>query len=370
MPRLWLAFKTLCTPRRGVDHTLANARCRVYTWSAKFHPTSQSLYTQLTTETSEYAASLAAGFNDVLHGFLDGVTTHRPLLEFAVQTGHRTRPVGCLLACAAVGGDWTDALDVAVGVELIHKASVIRDDIVDGDSMRSGQPAFHVAHGVARAIAASDLLWTLGLRCVSAGTPSEVSDECVRATTSVLWEMAAGQLEDVSPSDTRRGSSDRLAVEEQKTGSLSGLACRLGAIVGGGVAFEVEALTCYGRKIGTAFQVLNDVRNLNGEEKARQPASDVRNRRDTVLSARMREVADPEIRRQLDASGAQDDDMTTSQVATVRGALLKSGAVEFGETLAAQLLLEAADELSGFPPTLALTILESLTSGALRDYAF
>lgn len=328
------------------------------------------MYTQLTVKASEYAASLAAGFNDALHGFLDSVMCHRPLLEFAVQTGHRTRPVGCLLACAAVRGDWTDALDVAVGVELIHKASVIRDDIVDGDRVRSGQPAFHIAHGMSRAIAVSDLLWTLGLRRVSVGAPPEVSDECVRATTSVLWEMAAGQLEDVSPSDARRGSSDRLAVEEQKTGSLSGLACRLGAIVGGGAPFEVEALTRYGRKIGTAFQVLNDVRNLSGEEPARQPASDVRNGRDTVLSARMREVADPEIRTQLDANWPQDDDVTTAQVVAVRDALLESGAIEFGETLAAQLLAEAADELSGFPPTLALTILESLTSGALRAYAF
>lgn len=310
---------------------------------------------------------MRSGFDQALARFLDGVVSHRALVEYAVRGGHRTRPVGCLLACAAVGGDWSDALEVAVGVELIHKSSVIRDDIVDGDRVRSGQPALHAVHGVASAIAVSDVLWTLALQQIWSGAPREVANDCLLASSDVLRDMAAGQLEDVAPSAARRSTEDRLFVEEQKTGSLSELACRLGAMVGGGSSGEVEALARYGRKLGTAFQVINDVRNLSGSEAARTTASDVRNGRDTVLSAHVREVAAPEA---LTTFGLSARDATDSQTERVRETLIASGAVDFGEALAARLLAAAGDELGVLPPTIASTILASLTRGVLRDYAF
>ena len=315
--------------------------------------------TSATTGAAAYAASLAQGFEAALQTLLDETQSHRPLVAYAMRSGHRTRPVGCLLACGAVGGQWRDALPAALGVELLHKSSVIRDDIVDGDGMRSGQPSFHVAHGTSTALVVSDLLWTRGLGQIASGARPPANDRCLRAATEVLQEMAAGQLEDVVPTAHRRGAWHRLLVDEQKTGSLSGLACRLGAIVGGGTPEHVSALTSYGRSIGTAFQVLNDVRNLAGDEKARSAASDVRKRRATVVSAY---AGEPVCRGTTDLSDAD--------VENTRRHLVAQGALEFGERLAARLLDEARGHLDRLPSTPESEILVSLTRGVLRTHAF
>jgi geranylgeranyl diphosphate synthase type I len=318
---------------------------------------------QPTTGAAAYAASLTGGFETALLAFVAGLDSHRELVGYAVRSGHRTRPVGCLLACEAVGGDWCDALGAAVGIELLHKSSIIRDDIVDGDATRSGQPAFHAAHGVPSAVAVSDLLWTMGMAQIARGAPSARAHECLQAATDVLQEMAAGQLEDVVPSAHRRRAHDRLEIEEQKTGSLAGLACGLGAVLGGGTPQEIAALTDYGRKIGTAFQVLNDVRNLAGEEVARSAASDLRKRRDTVLSAYACEAgAHPGPR----GTG----DLNDAELEQARRELLSTGALEFGDRLAARLLDEARGYLEALPATPACVILASLTRGVLRDHAF
>jgi geranylgeranyl diphosphate synthase type I len=310
-----------------------------------------------------YAASLTKSFEATLMDFIESIDSHRELVEYAVHIGHRTRPVGCLLACHAVGGDWREALRVAVGVELLHKSSVIRDDIVDGDEMRSGQPAFHAAYGIPSAITISDLLWTAGLAQIAEGAPPSLGNKCLRTAADVLREMAVGQLEDVVPSTQRHGAHDRLEVEEQKTGSLAGLACEIGALVGRGTPGEIAALTGYGRKLGTAFQVLNDVRNLAGEEATRRTASDVHKRRDTVLSAYAREAGAP-------SGPLGTGDLSNVDLERTRRHLLAWGALEFGESLAARLLDEAREHLEVLPVTPASAILESLTHGVLRDHAF
>lgn len=312
-----------------------------------------------------YAAELTDAFEAALQAFVGGLPDHRELISYAVCDGHRTRPVGCLLSCAAAGGDWRGALGVAVAVELLHKSSVIRDDICDGDEVRGGRPAFHVAFDVARAIAVSDRLLTLGLVRVAHGAPASVSERCSHAAAQVLHEMAAGQLEDIDPSAHRHTTQDRLDVSDAKTGSLAGLACRLGATVAHGETAHVEALDRYGRRLGTAFQVLNDVRNLNGEELEREAGSDVRDRRDTVLTAFSRERAS-------DASGDFSRRPTGGDDAPFgeRERLLAAGAVSHGEAVAARLLEDARRELCVLPPTPASLILEALTLGLLREHAF
>lgn len=321
---------------------------------------------QSSTGASAYAANLAAGFEQSLQSFIMSLPSHRTLIAYAVGQGHRTRPIGCLLSCSAVGGDWSKALDVAIGIELLHKSSVVRDDIADRDEMRSGQPALHVAYGTSRAIAVSDVLLTLGLGRIADGVPALVADQCLRSASDALREMAAGQLEDVCPSPNRRGIEDRLLVDERKTGSLAGLACQLGAIVGGGTAIEITKLTQYGRKLGTAFQVLNDVRNLTGEEEARVTASDLRNGRRTVISAH----ADRRLASQSPALSAVTNESTDAEAEATRKSLLATGAAEFGEALCSRILREARTELEALNPNPATTILDSLTRGLLREHAF
>lgn len=318
---------------------------------------------QPSTGAGAYAATLTQGFEAALLDLVEGIEPHRDLIEYAVRSGHRTRPVGCLLACAAVGGDWQEALGAAAGVEFLHKSSVIRDDIADGDATRSGQAAVHAVYGIPTALGVSDWLWTMGLTQIAEEVPPALSAECLRVATDVVQEMAAGQLEDIAPSKQRRGAQDRIEVEEQKTGSLAGLACRIGAMIGGGSSPEIAALTGFGRKLGTAFQVLNDMRNLSGEEAGRRAASDVRKRRATVLSAYAGELG-------AHAGPSRSGELDDAKVEQVRRDLLASGALQFGERLAARLLDEARADLEVLSATSASAVLDSLTRGVLRDHAF
>lgn len=310
-----------------------------------------------------YAATLAQGFEAALLNIVEEIEPHRDQIEYAVRTGHRTRPVGCLLACAAVGGNWREALGAAVGVEFLHKSSVIRDDIADGDAVRSGQPSLHTVYGVSIALGVSDWLWTTGLTQIGEEAPPALSTQCLRAATDVVREMAVGQLEDIDPTKQRYGAEDRIEVEEQKTGSLAGLACQIGAIIGGGRPPEISALRDFGRKLGTAFQVLNDMRNLSGEEAGRRAASDVRKRRATVLSAYAHGVG-------TFAGLPTSGELSDAEVEQERQNLLASGALQFGEKLAARLLDEARAQLRVLPATEASEVLGSLTRGVLREHAF
>lgn len=328
------------------------------------------MYDESAPKAHAFASSLRAGFEEALTEYVRRLPSHTELVEYAMKDGHRTRPVGCLLACAAVGGDWRLALDAAVAVELAHKSSVIRDDIVDCDEIRSGQPAFHVAFGIASAIAVSDLLWTLALQQISACGAGSFADDCLRAFANALHDMAAGQLEDVAPSQRSMSVEQRLVVEEQKTGALSELACRLGGMIGEGTSREIDALAHYGRKLGTAFQVLNDVRNLRGEEKARSAASDIRKRRDTVLSAHARSIVAPDVLEVLEGVRLGSGDLPDNQVGIVRAMMLSSGAPGFGEEVAERLMAGARTELDDLPPTIAREILESLAREVLLAYAF
>jgi geranylgeranyl diphosphate synthase type I len=249
-----------------------------------------------------------------------------------------------------VNGAWVEALDAAVGIEFVHKASLIHDDVVDDDGARSGRPPFHVAHGVAAAVAVSDLLLMVGLQRIAEGVPAPLSGLCLARTSAVLAEMAAGQLEDVFPSGKLAAEEDRLLVEERKTGSLIGLSCRLGAIVGGGTPDEVECLTRYGRKLGTAIQVLNDVKNLTGSEVERVAGSDVLSGRETVLVAHARA-----------AFALHAPVLGRVALEESRSRMLDVGLAEYGESLALRLMTEARAELSRLPDTAALDFLTALT---------
>lgn len=316
-------------------------------------------------DTRALAGEMLAGFEAALAARVSGLPSHVKLVDYAMRTGHRTRPVGCLLGCAAVGGDWKTALDAAIAVELVHKSSVIRDDVVDDDEVRSGQRALHVVYGTSAAIAVSDLLWTLALR--DAATMGEA---CTRAFAEALHDMAAGQLEDVAPSADAETIEGRVLVEERKTGALSQLACRVGAIAGGGEPYEVDALARYGRALGTAFQLLNDVRNLKGIETGRSAASDIRKRRDNVLSAYARTTAPAPDRQLLESIRLGSGDLSDAKVEAVRETIMASGAPQFCEETAVRLMTDARAQLKALGPTPARDILESLTQDALLAYAF
>jgi geranylgeranyl pyrophosphate synthase len=289
---------------------------------------------------------------------------HHEVFDYALSAGHRARPLACLLSCAAADGSWQDAMGAAVGIEFIHKASVARDDIADGDERRGGQEALHVRFGVPVALAASDVLWTAGVKRLTYATRPARQHQVLETSMQMLGEMALGQLEDVAPSATQRTVAARVLVNERKTGALTELACRAGAIVASAPATTTDALAKYGRNVGTAFQVVNDVRNVQGREADRPVASDIRAGRDTVVTA----VARSPQGAVTPILGPHDGEDSATRL---HAEVLASGSVARCQALAAELLADARRELAILPASPAREILGSLARGELFEiYAF
>jgi geranylgeranyl diphosphate synthase, type II len=188
--------------------------------------------------------------------------------------GKRLRPILCLAAAEAVGGASEDALPAACALELIHTYSLIHDDLpaMDDDDLRRGKPTCHKAFDEATAILAGDGLLTLAFQ-VLAG-PSSREAFRAEARLRVIGEIARaagyrgmieGQMRDMDGETRGLGPTDLEAMHRLKTGALIRTAVRVGAILGGGAEDRIHRLDRYGGNIGLAFQVTDDILNVEGD---------------------------------------------------------------------------------------------------------
>jgi len=191
--------------------------------------------------------------------------------------GKRLRPILCLMAVEACGGDPSAALPAACALELVHTYSLILDDLpaMDDDDLRRGRPTCHKAYDEATAILAGDGLLTLAFELIAKGiAPAESALECVRilAEASGPSGMVGGQMADLLAErravDRREaGSAAELeAIHRRKTGALLLAPLRMGAVIAGASAEVRGALEQYGRAVGLAFQIVDDVLDVEGDE--------------------------------------------------------------------------------------------------------
>ena len=181
--------------------------------------------------------------------------------------GKRIRPVMALAACEAVGGAAQDALGLACALEMIHTYSMVHDDLpcMDDDELRRGKPTNHRVYGDAMATLAGDALLTDAFYVLASWSTSRVPAEVVLRVIAELARaagstgMVAGQAADIE-SEGRALNREQLEhLHGRKTGALFMAAVRGGASLGGGRDSELEALTAYARAAGLAFQVTDDI---------------------------------------------------------------------------------------------------------------
>ena len=188
--------------------------------------------------------------------------------------GKRLRPILCLAAAEAVGGDAGDALPVACALEMIHTYSLIHDDLpaMDDDDLRRGQPTCHKKFDEATAILAGDGLLTEAFGTVAGAAFRHEGKEGVLlevinllATAAGYQGMVGGQMLDLLAEGRRISLKELETIHRNKTGALLTAAVRAGALMGGGNRSEVTFLTTYGEKFGLAFQVTDDLLDVEGE---------------------------------------------------------------------------------------------------------
>jgi geranylgeranyl diphosphate synthase type II len=181
--------------------------------------------------------------------------------------GKRVRPVLALAACEAVGGDTGAALPFACALEMIHSYSLVHDDLpsMDDDALRRGRPTLHIAFDEGLAVLAGDALLTEAFaellraaeRAVDPARALQAAREIAEAAG--LHGMVGGQAADLA---AEGGNADLPLVEfihVRKTGALLLAAVRAGGLVGGADQAQLRALTRYGECLGLAFQIADDI---------------------------------------------------------------------------------------------------------------
>ncbi len=287
---------------------------------------------------------------------------HGPLLaRYAGQTiaagGKRLRPLLVFLAAGAPPPETEALLRAAVAVELIHGATLIHDDVLDGSPLRRGHPTVFAAGGRSMAIATGDLLFSRAFAELAAAG----SVQAVRVLARATEELAAGEvMQRADAFAAELGVQRYLERCRLKTAVLFRAACELGSLLAEG---PVDELAGFGEQIGLAFQILDDVLDVTGppERTGKPRGADLLDGTVTLplIVARLR---DPELA-QLDLRQVQ----TPDSAAAVCDRIAATGALEDARAHALELVRSAKQVLPPLPSRQRVA-LELVADGVVERY--
>ncbi len=185
-------------------------------------------------------------------------------LKYALYGGKRIRPIILLLSSECTGKIDDNTLAAACAIEFLHTESVIHDDIIDNETLRRQKDPFHIKYGYNTSVLTGDFVLGLILNIASRINNPRVTKNL--ATTAMMMsegEMIEGRLE--TSEDVT--FDDYIKVIEYKTAIAFETASRLGAIISGGTENEIESLADYGKNIGIAYQIRDDLHDWQNEDK-------------------------------------------------------------------------------------------------------
>ena len=185
-------------------------------------------------------------------------------LKYALDGGKRIRPIILLLASECVGQIDDNTLAAACAIEFLHTESVIHDDIIDNETLRRRKDPFYIKYGYNTSVLTGDFVLGLILNIASRINNPRVTKNL--ATTAMM--MSEGEvIESRLETSEDVTFDDYLKVIEYKTATAFETASRLGAIISGGTDVEIESLADYGKNIGIAYQIRDDLHDWKNEDK-------------------------------------------------------------------------------------------------------
>ncbi len=239
------------------------------------------------------------------------VVLHEAMRSSALAPGKRLRPALCMAACAAAGGDPLNALDAGCALEFVHCFSLIHDDLpaIDNDDLRRGLPTCHKVYGEAAAILAGDALFALAFSVVAqmqATDAQKARCTLLLANSSGSDGLVAGEVLDVLAEGQEPDLEKVRSIHRLKTGALIQAACEMGGVMAGASDQAVAQLGAYGRDVGLAFQIADDVLNetSTAEELGKAVGSDAERGKQTYPRAIGLEAAIQEAARCAEAAKA------------------------------------------------------------------
>jgi geranylgeranyl diphosphate synthase type II len=231
--------------------------------------------------------TIDAELDRLTSGDLEAPEAIRRAVRYAVLgKGKRLRPILVMASGEALGGREEELLPAACAMEMIHAFSLVHDDLpaLDDDDLRRGRATVHVEFGEAAAILAGDALLSLAFRTL-AGDPGEsgLASRRIAVIQTVadavgLSGMIGGQAMDLLFEERMATGEELARIHRLKTGALITASCVAGGILAGGSAGEIETLRRYGTALGLAFQITDDILDVEGtaEQIGKSPGKDQR----------------------------------------------------------------------------------------------
>ena len=212
----------------------------------------------------------AKGINRFLGTKLKGNPTqlYDAAAYLIVNGGKRLRPFMVMKSCEILGGKLKDALPAASAVEMIHNFTLVHDDIMDNDEMRHGVPTVHKKFGIPIAILAGDVLFSKAYQILSnSNLPSKATNELVSRLAKACVDVCEGQLLDIKMAESKKipSQANYIKMIEKKTSSLFDVSCSMGAICAKAKQRDITKLSAFGRNLGIAFQITDDLIGVLGD---------------------------------------------------------------------------------------------------------
>ncbi len=218
----------------------------------------------------EYLATRAAEVDAALDAFLPKAkekpaTIHAAMRYSLFAGGKRLRPILCLAAAEACGGDIESAMPPACAVEILHTYSLVHDDLpcMDDDDLRRGRPTCHKVYGEGMAVLTGDALLTEAFLILAQTSPAKryptASYVAELALTGGSTKLIGGQVMDLEGEGKKLTKAQLVKIHESKTAALLATSIRLGAMTANATDKQLETLTVFGRALGLAFQVIDDI---------------------------------------------------------------------------------------------------------------
>jgi geranylgeranyl diphosphate synthase type II len=195
-------------------------------------------------------------------------TIHKAMRYSLFAGGKRLRPILCLAAAETCGSKIDNALPLACALECIHTYSLVHDDLpsMDNDDFRRGRPTCHKVFGDGIAVLAGDALLTIAFEIISRAKPPPRYDMSILlreiAVAAGSQRLIAGQVEDLEAEGKETTAAQVRYIHERKTAAILTISVRLGAMSADAGPTELAAITRFGRALGLAFQIIDDILDL------------------------------------------------------------------------------------------------------------
>ncbi|MEK6956823.1 MAG: polyprenyl synthetase family protein [Thermoproteota archaeon] len=187
-----------------------------------------------------------------------------------VSGGKRLRPYMVMKSCEMLGGKTKNAINAASAIEMVHNFTLVHDDIMDNDEMRHGVTTVHKKFGMPIAILAGDVLFSKAYQVVSStNLPSNSVIDLVSRLAKSCVDVCEGQLLDISMANSEKipSQSQYIKMIEKKTAALFEVSCAMGAICANAKRKDVSNLSSFGKNLGIAFQITDDLIGVLGDPK-------------------------------------------------------------------------------------------------------